>query len=80
MRRLGSAALDCCFVACGWTDGYWEYKIKPWDLAAGAVIVTEAGGRVSSLAGGRFVAQEGEIVATNGRIHDELLAELHGGA
>jgi myo-inositol-1(or 4)-monophosphatase len=78
VRRLGAASLDLCFVACGWLDGYWEMKLKPWDLSAGAVIVEEAGGRVTGLSGGPFISESGEIVATNGRIHDALLAELTG--
>jgi len=54
IRRLGSAALDLCYVACGRFDGYWEKKLKPWDLAAGSLLVEEAGGRVSDLEGGNF--------------------------
>ncbi len=76
VRRLGAASLDLCFVARGWLDGYWEYKLKPWDLAAGAVIVEEAGGRMSALDGGPFSASSGEAIATNGRIHDEVIATL----
>jgi myo-inositol-1(or 4)-monophosphatase len=76
VRRLGAASLDLCFVARGWLDGYWEYKLKPWDLAAGSLVVEEAGGRVTALDGGRFVASSGETIATNGRIHDEVVATL----
>jgi myo-inositol-1(or 4)-monophosphatase len=75
-RRLGAASLDLCFVAAGWMDGYWEMKLKAWDLSAGAVIVREAGGRVTALDGGKFVSASGEIIATNGVIHDEMVAEL----
>jgi myo-inositol-1(or 4)-monophosphatase len=75
-RRLGSAAIDLCLVARGWFDGYWERKLKPWDLAAGALIVLEAGGTVTNTRGAPFDLQEGEVVATNGAIHQELLAEL----
>ncbi len=78
VRRLGAASLDLCFVACGWLDGYWELKLKAWDLAAGAVIVSEAGGRVTALDGGPFVADSGEIVASNSLIHDQMIAELRG--
>jgi len=78
VRRLGAASLDLCFVATGWLDGYWEMKLKAWDLSAGAIIVREAGGRVTALDGGPFVSDSGEIVATNGAIHDGLLAELSG--
>ncbi|HUQ08273.1 MAG TPA: inositol monophosphatase family protein [Kofleriaceae bacterium] len=76
VRRLGAAALDLAMVGAGWLDGYWEMKLKPWDLAAGALIVTEAGGRVSAWSGGAFVVDSGEAVATNGRIHDALVAAL----
>ncbi len=76
LRRIGAAALDLCFVAAGWIDGYWELKIKPWDVAAGALLVTEAGGRVTDYRGGAFKSDAGEILATNGRIHDALAAAL----
>jgi myo-inositol-1(or 4)-monophosphatase len=75
-RRLGAAALDLALVARGALDGYWERKLKPWDVAAGALLVEEAGGRVTDTRGGRFLPQAGEAVATNGAIHDGLLAEL----
>lgn len=78
VRRLGSASLDLCFVARGWIDGYWEYKLKPWDLAAGALIVEEAGGRVTGIRGEPFDVDRGECVASNGRIHDQIVAELRG--
>jgi myo-inositol-1(or 4)-monophosphatase len=77
-RRLGAASLDLCFVATGWMDAYWEMKLKAWDLSAGAIIVREAGGRVTSLDGGRFASASGEIIASNGKIHDELREELRG--
>jgi myo-inositol-1(or 4)-monophosphatase len=76
VRRLGSAALDLCFVAAGWLDGYWEFKLKPWDLSAGACIVREAGGRVTALDGAAFSSETGEIVASNGLIHDAMVSEL----
>jgi myo-inositol-1(or 4)-monophosphatase len=76
VRRLGAASLDLCFVASGWLDGYWEAKLKPWDAAAGALLVEEAGGRVTSREAGAFDLHRGEIVATNGRIHDALVHEL----
>jgi len=74
VRRLGAASLDLCFVACGWLDGYWEMKLKPWDVAAGELIVREAGGRTSDLRGAR--ARPESIVASNGLIHDDILAVL----
>ncbi|HEY3357358.1 MAG TPA: inositol monophosphatase family protein [Polyangia bacterium] len=76
VRRLGSAALDLCFVARGWLDGYWERKLHPWDVAAGALIAAEAGARLTDLAGGPPHVEQGEIVASNGRIHDAMLAVL----
>jgi myo-inositol-1(or 4)-monophosphatase len=75
VRRCGSAALDLCLVADGTYDGYWERKLKCWDLAAGAAIVHAAGGRVTTFDGDEDVTS-GHVVATNGRIHDALLAEL----
>lgn len=74
--RLGSAALDLGAIAAGHLDGYWEFKINPWDIAAGALLVTEAGGRVSAVEGGPLNLYERNIVASNGLIHDEMLAVL----
>jgi myo-inositol-1(or 4)-monophosphatase len=75
-RRLGSAALDLCMVARGWFDGYWERRLQPWDVAAGALIAREAGGTVTNTRGGAFDPHLGEVVATNGAIHEALIAEL----
>lgn len=75
-RRLGSAALDVCTVACGWVDGYWERHLKAWDVGAGAVIAREAGATLSGFAGEPFDLHAGELVVTNGAIHAALLAEL----
>lgn len=76
IRRTGSAALDLCYVAAGRFDGFWEIKLHPWDTAAGALIVVEAGGRVTDFKGGRFSIYGQEIVASNGLVHDEMLAVL----
>jgi myo-inositol-1(or 4)-monophosphatase len=76
VRRVGAASLDLAMVAAGWFDGYWEQKLKPWDLAAGVVLVTEAGGRVSGYDGGAVDLRSGRLVASNGAIHDELIAAL----
>jgi len=76
VRRCGSAALDLCLVADGTYDGYWENKLKPWDVAAGAALVLAAGGRVSDYSGRAADVTTGQIVATNGHVHDALLAEL----
>jgi myo-inositol-1(or 4)-monophosphatase len=74
LRRLGSAALDLCFVACGRFAGYWEDGLKPWDTAAGALIVREAGGRTTDFFDRPFGADGREVLATNGRIHADMLA------
>jgi myo-inositol-1(or 4)-monophosphatase len=76
VRRVGSAALDCAMVAWGVLDGYWESKVNPWDIAAGALLVLEAGGRVTSIDGAPYRSTGGRILATNGLIHDELRAAL----
>jgi myo-inositol-1(or 4)-monophosphatase len=73
VRRLGSAALDLCYVAAGRFDGYWESIIQPWDVAAGALIVEEAGGRVTTVSGERFRSRAGSVLATNGPLHDLML-------
>lgn len=76
LRRDGAAALDLCYVACGRFDGFWELNLSPWDTAAGALIVTEAGGRVTNFAGGPFSNYKPEVVASNGLIHDRMLEVL----
>ena len=76
VRRCGSAAMDLCLVADGTYDGYWERKLKSWDLAAGAAVVLAAGGRVTDFEGGPADVMTGNLVATNGLIHETLLAEL----
>jgi myo-inositol-1(or 4)-monophosphatase len=75
-RRLGAASIDLCLVARGWMDGYWERKLKPWDVAAGALVVVEAGGTVTDTRGAPCDLHEGEVVASNGAIHQGLIAEL----
>jgi myo-inositol-1(or 4)-monophosphatase len=77
VRRDGSAALDLCFVACGRLDGFWELKLAPWDIAAGSLIVEEAGGRVSDLVNGPLDMSTGHILATNKLIHDEVIGVMH---
>jgi myo-inositol-1(or 4)-monophosphatase len=73
VRRLGSAAIDLCWVAAGRMDGFWEADLKPWDMAGGALIVSEAGGRVTDLGGGPFTSRGGHVLATNGHLHDAML-------
>lgn len=72
VRRDGSAALDLAFVAAGRFDAFWEWDLKPWDVAAGAVIVEAAGGQVGMITGGRLDIADGSILATNGAIHQEM--------
>jgi myo-inositol-1(or 4)-monophosphatase len=72
-RRDGSAALNLCYVACGRLDGFWERPLQPWDMAAGALIVGEAGGTVTIYAGGEFDPFDREVVATNGLLHTPML-------
>jgi myo-inositol-1(or 4)-monophosphatase len=73
VRRLGSAALDLCYVAAGRSDGFWEQGLKPWDIAAGSLMVTEAGGAVQGCDGEAFSTHEGHILASNGRIQEAML-------
>jgi myo-inositol-1(or 4)-monophosphatase len=73
VRRLGSAAIDLCYVAAGRLDGFWESDLKAWDIAGGALIVAEAGGRVTGLDGSPFTSRGGHVLATNGHLHDAML-------
>ena len=77
VRRLGSAAMDLCWVAAGGFDGFYEHKLNAWDSAAGYLIVEEAGGRVSDFTGGPYSPYQPHIIATNGLIHDELLSVVN---
>jgi myo-inositol-1(or 4)-monophosphatase len=72
IRRGGSAALDLCYLACGRFDGFWELKLHPWDTAAGIVIVKEAGGRVSDFRNRKYSIYGKEILASNGKIHNQM--------
>ena len=72
IRRNGAAALDLCYVACGRIDGYWELKLKPWDVAAGSLIVAEAGGTLSDFRGRRFDIYGMETLAANALIHEQM--------
>jgi myo-inositol-1(or 4)-monophosphatase len=76
VRRTGSAALDLCYVADGRLDGFWEMNLCPWDTAAGSLIVEEAGGRMSGFGGAPYQLRVPELVASNGRIHEEMLGVL----
>lgn len=76
VRRTGSAALDCCWIACGRADGYWEFSLNPWDCCAGALIVREAGGKITDVYGKPFKSLKNygkTLLASNGKIHKEML-------
>lgn len=73
VRRLGSAALDLCYLAAGRFDGFWEQRLQPWDVSAASLVVEEAGGRLSRFDGAPFDTHGDQTVASNGRIHDEML-------
>ena len=74
VRRLGAAALDLAYVAAGRFDGFWEFGLSPWDIAAGLLLVREAGGFVSDLAGGQTMMQSGDVLVANDRLHLPLAA------
>ena len=76
VRRLGSAALDLCYVAAGRLDGFWEQRLHAWDTAAAALMVEEAGGRITDLEGGSFSAFQGDVLASNGLLHDQMAAVI----
>lgn len=76
LRRMGSAAIDLCYVACGRMDGYFEYNLQPYDVAGGSIIVKEAGGQVTDFRNGEDYIFGREILATNGLIHDEFYGLL----
>lgn len=76
IRRPGSASLDLCFLAAGWVDGFWEENLKPWDVAAGSLMVREAGGTITLFDGSPFNINSREILASNRKIHYEMLKIL----
>lgn len=77
VRRLGSAAIDLCWVAAGRVDGFYEHKLEAWDSAAGYLIVEEAGGKVTDHEGNKFSVYQHRVLATNGKIHDEMIAVIN---
>jgi myo-inositol-1(or 4)-monophosphatase len=77
IRRSGSAALGLAYVAAGRLDGFWEATLSPWDMAAGALLIEEAGGTLSQIDGSPYRVDSSDIAATNGRIHAALLEALH---
>jgi len=78
VRRLGSAAIDLCWVAAGRFDGFYEHKLEPWDSAAGYLIVEEAGGKVTDHEGNKFSIYQHKVLATNGKIHEEMIGVISG--
>jgi myo-inositol-1(or 4)-monophosphatase len=80
VRRAGTACLDIAYVACGRLDGFWELRLNPWDVGAGVLLVREAGGRVTDFTGGPDCVSGEFIVASNGRIHDQMLRVIREGA
>ena len=76
VRRLGSAAIDLCYIAAGRLDGFWESDLKAWDIAGGALIVAEAGGRITNMAGEPFTSRGGHVLATNGHLHESMLGVI----
>ena len=76
VRRLGSAALDLCYVAAGRLDGFWEQRLHPWDTAAGALMVAEAGGHVTDMRGQPFAYRAGDVLASNGPLHDDMVGVI----
>jgi myo-inositol-1(or 4)-monophosphatase len=76
VRRFGSAAVDLCWVAAGRMDAFWEEALNPWDTMAAALIVEEAGGRVTGMDGGPWVPDDGHILASNSHLHEAMLAVI----
>lgn len=79
VRRLGSAAIDLCWVAAGRFDGFWEYNLNPWDIAAGYLIIEEAGGAITNFKGDAYSVYDKETLATNGQIHAAMLKVINEG-
>jgi myo-inositol-1(or 4)-monophosphatase len=77
VRRLGSAAIDLCWVAAGRFDGFWEYNLNPWDIAAGYLIIEEAGGTVTNFNGDSYSVYDKQTLATNGKIHKEMIQVIN---
>jgi len=77
VRRPGAAALDFAWVAAGRFDGFWEYGLQPWDIAAGALLVQEAGGLVGDISGGNAHMESGDVVAASPKVFKEMLKRMH---
>jgi len=79
IRRAGAASLDLAYIACGRLDGFWELGLKPWDMAAGVLLIQEAGGMNSEISGGDKFLDSGNIVSANPEIHGGMLNKLNPG-
>jgi len=79
VRRMGSAAIDMAYLAAGRYDGFWEVDLNPWDMAAGALLVEEAGGKITDFKGDKFSIYKKEILASNGMVHDQMLKVIEAG-
>ncbi len=77
IRRMGAAAIDLCYTACGRFDGFWEIGLSPWDIAAGSLIVKEAGGKVTQMNGEKLTMKSPTILATNGKLHEKMMKNLN---
>ena len=77
VRRSGAAAVDLCHAASGKVDGYWEFDVKPWDLAAGALIAERAGAKLTNLKGEKFSIFDNEVLVSNELIHSEMVNAIH---
>lgn len=73
IRRMGSAALDFCYIACGRSEGFWEIGLSPWDVAAGYLMIKEVGGEITDFSGGNAAIWSGNVVASNGHVHGDVL-------
>jgi myo-inositol-1(or 4)-monophosphatase len=80
LRRLGAAALDLSYVACGRATGFWEFQLSPWDFAAGSLLIEEAGGKATGRKGEKLTLREDFIVSSNGLIHEDMLKIINFGA
>ena len=77
VRRLGSASIDFCHLACGKVDAFWEYDLKPWDVAAGYLIATESGCLITKLNGDEYSIYDNQVLATNSLIHQEMISIIN---
>ena len=78
LRRLGAAALDLCYIACGRASGFWEFELNPWDFAAGKLLIEEAGGKITGKHGKEVpLTNKSFIVASNGKIHNQMLSVIN---